>query len=143
MPGARSIAPGAVATLFIPRFKCSRAPCSSDELPPYFLSAAEWNEPIAAEGNLGGSAPHFFDERDRAGIARQAIERRAEMTGETLQSLQRTCRGESFRIEFDTGMGGVDAGASAIGLLGVARVRCAVGAQEELRITAHCRFDQR
>ncbi|MND00237.1 hypothetical protein D3C83_187790 [compost metagenome] len=40
-------------------------------------------------------------------------------------------------------MGGVDAGASAIGLLGVARVRCAVRAQKELRIAAHCRFDQR
>ena len=69
-------------------------------------------------------------------VARQAVEVRAEFRGEGLQPRQHAGLLEGLGIQLDAGMGGVDAGAAAGVLLGVARVRRAVGAEEEARIAA-------
>ena len=50
---------------------------------------------------------------------------------------------EYFGIELDAGVCGIDTGTAAGGFLGVARMRCAVGAEEKLGIAAHRRLDQR
>ena len=77
------------------------------------------------------------------GIARQAVEIRAALRGEGLQSIQPPGLLEGFRIELDRSVRREDAGAAARMLLRVPRVRCAVRAEEESRIVARRRFDQR
>jgi hypothetical protein len=66
-------------------------------------------------------------------IARQAVEVRPAEARERFEPVERAGLFERLRVELDAGVRGVDAGTAAVGLLGVARVRCAVGAEEELR----------
>ena len=53
------------------------------------------------------------------------------------------CGVDAIGIELDRGVGRVNAGATASGLLGVARMRRAVGAEKELGVTADRGVDQR
>ena len=80
--------------------------------------------------------PAFLAQRDLAGVARQAVIIRTMKAGEAFQFVQCVQLFERFGIQFDRGVGGVDAGAAAGGFLGVLRVRRAVGAEKEFRVAA-------
>ena len=79
----------------------------------------------------------------RSRVARQAVEVRAALGGERLQAIEPPGLLERFGVQLDGGVRGEDAGAAAGCLLGVPRVRRAVGAEEETRIVARRGFDQR
>ena len=55
----------------------------------------------------------FFRQRNGVGIAGQAIEFGTKMAGETFQLVQGSRRLEGLGMQFDSGVGGVDAGAAA------------------------------
>jgi hypothetical protein len=77
------------------------------------------------------------------GVAWQAIEIRAVETGEGFQLIQRASRFKRFRIQFQRSVGGIAAGATTGGFLARARMRCAVGAEEEFGVAADRRLNQR
>ena len=56
--------------------------------------------------------------------------------GEGFETIEGTRLFEGFRVELDRRVRGIDAGAAAVGLLRVTRMRRAVGAEEEFRAAA-------
>src|SRR6185437_16893963 len=90
-----------------------------------------------------GHLPGLAHQRDGAFVLRQAIERRAEPRGEVLEALERAGLLERAGVELERGVRRVHAGTAAGALLVAARMRRAVGAEEELRITRRGGLDQR
>ena len=115
-----------------------------DEAPGERLARAERHELVAGRRDrppAASTASRSSVMRSR--IARQAVEIRAALGRERLQAIERAGLLERFRVQLDGGVRRENAGAAARRLLRVPRVRRAVGAEEEARIVARRRFDQR
>ena len=76
-------------------------------------------------------------------MPRQPVEIGAEMTGKCFQPVEPADRFERFGVQFDRGVSGKHAGASAVIFLGGPLVRCAVGAEEKPRTAAGGGLEQR
>src|SRR5450631_2016705 len=96
------------------------------------LAGTPAHQPLDAEREVRWRCPGLLSEADRALVARQAVEIRAEVAGEALQPVEPPDGLEGLRVQFERRVRRVDAGAAAGSLLGAARVRRAVGAEEEL-----------
>src|SRR5690606_25486890 len=81
-----------------------------------------------AERHARRWCPRFTAQRDSAGVARQSVEVRAETACEAVEPVECVHCIERFRVQFQRGMGGETARATASGFLGVYRVRRTVGA---------------
>jgi hypothetical protein len=68
---------------------------------------------VFAQRLHGGYRPGFALERDARGVARQAIEVRAELAGEAFEFVQLACRIENVGIQFQRGVRGVETGTTA------------------------------
>ena len=119
------------------------APGSLLQSPMDTLAGAHRHHAAVRERVAGGHLPVLFAQRDGAGIARQAVKIGAKETGEALQFVQRPGAFEGFRVQFQGGVGGVQAGAAAGAFLGGALVRGAVGTQEQPRVATGGRLQQR
>ena len=67
----------------------------------------------APNGYSAGTFQSVFSRRDRAVVARQAVELGAEVAREALQLVERAGFLERLGVELDRGVRGVDAGAAA------------------------------
>ena len=95
-------------------------------------------------GSARGTSQGSFSSVRRAGVARQAVEIRAvDSEAKASQPLERPGGSKASAYSSMRGVRGEDPGAAAGALLGAARVRRAVGAEEEARIAACHRVEQR
>ncbi len=118
-------------------------------LPPLLSGASArlrrraWYDHVVGECQLCGHGPALFPEFDLLRVTRQSVEIGAEFAGKALQALQVPGEFEGLSIQFDCRMRGEHAGAAAGILLGVARMRSAVGAEKVARVAAGRRGQQR
>src|SRR5687768_3511417 len=117
-----------------------RTPGELEQLPGQLLACAQGHKLLVTELQALRHRPFLPGERYRACIGRQAVKAGAENAGEALQAVEGACLFEGDGVELERRVAGIDAGAAASGFLVRARVRSAIGTEEELGIAGSRRL---
>src|SRR6056297_2514912 len=130
------------ATVRFPATGAGLSMISMGHAPQHFTTGPQGHHLFGATADGRWHRPRPLHQGDVVVVDGKAVKGRAMAAGKALQSIQGAGLVEDLGIEFKGRRRRKDAGATASTLLGTARMRCAVGAEEETRMTAHCSLQQ-